>query len=35
MSPRGTQRTPGADPTRLPIGLDLHAVSLIEGIRAG
>jgi uncharacterized membrane protein YccC len=35
MSARGTQRTPGADPTRLPIGLDLRAVSLIEGIRAG
>jgi uncharacterized membrane protein YccC len=35
MSPRGAQRTPGADPTRLPIGLDLRAVSLIEGIRAG
>ena len=35
MSPRGTQRTPGADPTRLPIGLDLRGVSIVEGIRAG
>jgi uncharacterized membrane protein YccC len=35
MSPSGTQRTPGADPTRLPIGLDLRAVSLVEGVRAG
>jgi uncharacterized membrane protein YccC len=35
MTPSGTQRTPGADPTRLPIGLDLRAVSVIEGVRAG
>ncbi len=28
-------RTPGADPTRLPIGLDLRAISIIEGVRAG
>ena len=35
MNARGTQRTPGADPTRLPIGLDLRAVSLTEGVRAG
>ena len=32
---RGTTRTPGADPTRLPIGLDLRAISIAEGIRAG
>jgi len=30
MSPRSTH-----DPTRLPIGLDFRAVSLIEGVRAG
>ena len=35
MSPRGTQRIPGADPTRLPIGLDLRGISIVEGIRAG
>ena len=35
MTPRGTTRTPGADPTRLPIGLDLRALSLVEGLRAG
>jgi uncharacterized membrane protein YccC len=35
MIARGTQRTPGADPTRLPIGLDLRAISVIEGVRAG
>ena len=35
MSPRGTTRTPGADPTRLPIGLDLRAISIAEGVRAG
>jgi uncharacterized membrane protein YccC len=35
MSRRGTQSTPGADPTRLPIGLDLRAASLVEGVRAG
>ncbi len=34
MTPRGTTRTPGADPTRLPTGLDLRAVSLAEGVRA-
>ncbi len=32
---RGTTRTPGADPTRLPIGLDLRAISIAEGVRAG
>ncbi len=35
MPHRGTTRTPGADPTRLPIGLDLRALSIAEGIRAG
>jgi len=35
MSPRGTSWTPGADPTRLPIGLDLRAISIAEGVRAG
>ena len=35
MIPRGTTRTPGADPTRLPIGLDLRAISIAEGVRAG
>ena len=35
MTNRGTTRTPGADPTRLPIGLDLRAISIAEGIRAG
>ena len=33
--PRGTTRTPGADPTRLPTGLDLRAISIAEGVRAG
>ena len=32
---RGTTRTPGADPRRLPTGLDLRAISIVEGIRAG
>ncbi len=32
---RGTTRTPGADPTRLPVGLDLRALSIAEGVRAG
>ncbi len=35
MTIRGTTRTPGADPTRLPIGLDLRALSIAEGVRAG
>jgi uncharacterized membrane protein YccC len=35
MSPRGTTRFSGADPTRLPMGLDLRAISIIEGVRAG
>jgi uncharacterized membrane protein YccC len=35
MTPRGTIRFAGADPTRLPTGLDLRAISIIEGIRAG
>ncbi|MGL1161901.1 hypothetical protein ACSTKX_25020, partial [Vibrio parahaemolyticus] len=28
-------RSPGADPTRLAIGLDLRAISIVEGVRAG
>lgn len=32
---RGTARSPGADPTRLPIGLDIRAISIVEGVRAG
>jgi uncharacterized membrane protein YccC len=35
MIHRGTTRSPGADPTRLPIGLDLRAISILEGVRAG
>jgi uncharacterized membrane protein YccC len=35
MMPRGTTRFAGADPTRLPTGLDLRAISIIEGVRAG
>jgi uncharacterized membrane protein YccC len=35
MTPRGTTRFAGADPTRLPTGLDLRAISIIEGVRAG
>jgi uncharacterized membrane protein YccC len=35
MVPRGTTRFSGADPTRLPTGLDLRAISMIEGVRAG
>ncbi len=35
MIPRGTTRAPGADPTRLPLGLDLRAISIAEGVRAG
>ncbi len=35
MFPLGSARAPGADPTRLPIGLDLRAISIVEGIRAG
>jgi uncharacterized membrane protein YccC len=35
MSPRGTSLHPGADPTRLATGLNLRAVSVVEGIRAG
>ncbi len=35
MPHRGTTRTPGTDPTRLPIGLDLRALSIAEGVRAG
>ena len=35
MSPRGTARSPGADPTRLPLGLDFRAISIVEGVRAG
>lgn len=32
--PRGTVRNPGADLARLPVGLDLRAISVAEGIRA-
>jgi hypothetical protein len=35
MHIRGSSRTPGADPRRLPTGLDLRAISVVEGIRAG
>ncbi len=35
MTPRGTARTPGAHPGRLAMGLDLRAISIVEGIRAG
>jgi uncharacterized membrane protein YccC len=35
MNRRGTSRTPGADPRRLATGLDLRAISIVEGIRAG
>ncbi|SEC75875.1 Uncharacterized membrane protein YccC [Rhizobiales bacterium GAS188] len=31
---RGTLRNPGADLARLPIGLDLRAISIVEGLRA-
>ena len=31
---RGTLRNPGADLARLPVGLDLRAVSIVEGLRA-
>ena len=31
---RGTGRSPGADLGRLPIGLDLRALSVLEGVRA-
>jgi uncharacterized membrane protein YccC len=30
----GSLRRPGADLTRLPVGLDLHTISIAEGIRA-
>ncbi len=33
--PRGTTLHPGADPTRLATGLNLRAISLVEGARAG
>ena len=33
--PRGTSLHPGADPTRLATGLNLRAISIAEGIRAG
>jgi uncharacterized membrane protein YccC len=35
VSARGTTRFSGADPTRLPTGFDLRAISVIEGLRAG
>ena len=35
MSPRGNAQHPGADPTRLATGLNLRAISVVEGIRAG
>ncbi|HZT18448.1 MAG TPA: FUSC family protein [Dongiaceae bacterium] len=31
---RGTMRNPGADLSRLPVGLDLSAISVAEGVRA-
>jgi hypothetical protein len=30
----GSTRRPGADLSRLPLGLDLHAISIAEGVRA-
>jgi uncharacterized membrane protein YccC len=33
--PRGTSLHPGADPTRLATGLNLRAISIVEGVRAG
>jgi uncharacterized membrane protein YccC len=35
MHHRGSSRTPGGDPRRLPTGLDMRAISIVEGIRAG
>jgi uncharacterized membrane protein YccC len=35
LRPRGNALHPGADPTRLAIGLNLRAISVVEGIRAG
>ncbi len=35
MKRRGTSRIPGGDPGRLATGLDLRAISIVEGIRAG
>jgi uncharacterized membrane protein YccC len=31
---RGTMRNPGANLAHLPIGLDLHAINVVEGMRA-
>jgi uncharacterized membrane protein YccC len=33
--PRGNPLHPGADPTRLATGLNLRAISVVEGVRAG
>jgi len=35
MKHRGSARRPGADPNRLATGLDLRAISVVEGVRAG
>jgi hypothetical protein len=35
MYRRGTSRSPGSDPRRLATGLDLRAISIVEGVRAG
>jgi uncharacterized membrane protein YccC len=35
VAKRGSPRNPGADPRRLPTGLDLRAISIVEGVRAG
>jgi hypothetical protein len=35
MRQRGSSLNPGADPTRLATGLNLRAISVVEGIRAG
>ncbi len=34
-SPRGTASTPGGNLARLPVGLELRALSVSEGVRAG
>ena len=35
LRPRGNALHPGADPTRLATGLNLRAISVVEGVRAG
>jgi uncharacterized membrane protein YccC len=35
VAQRGSSRHPGADPRRLATGLDLRAISIVEGVRAG